>query len=283
VRMVRLTSPVLEGRGLRRTTRGEVLKLFGVIVLETPYEFGSRAELWSTQLRTSYLVAPAFGERTGLSRCRIDAPWSCVACSEQSSGGGDVSEQGRWELITDFVDSVNAHRDSHVSPSEYLCVDESMCKWHGQGGPWSKLGLPMYVAIDGNSENGCEIQNTACGRSGVMLRLSVATSAKHERATGVDNDDGLPHGASVLKCLVAPWAGTQRVVCADSYFASVAAANQLLTTGLRFIGVVKTATRGYPMKALSTLVVDTRTENATYTHGEPRPLQTRHATVIRQQ
>jgi len=126
VRMVRLTSPVLEGRGLRRTTRGEVLKLFGAIVLATPYEFGSRAELWSTQLRTSYLVAPAFGERTGLSRCCLGAPWSCVAFSEQRSGGADVSEQGRWELITDFVDSINAHRDSHVSLSEYLCVDESM-------------------------------------------------------------------------------------------------------------------------------------------------------------
>jgi len=141
----------------------------------------------------------------------------------------------------------------------------------------------MYVAIDRKPENGCEIQNKTCGRSAIMLRLSVVTSAEHERATGTDNDDGLPHGASVLKWLVAPWAGTQQVVCVDSYFASVAAANQLLTTGLRFIGVVKTATRGYPMKALSTLEVDTRGENATYTHCEPRPLQTRRATVIRQQ
>jgi len=246
-----------------------MLKFIGVIVLATRYEFGSRAELWSTKPRNPYLVAPAFGERTGLSRCRFYSLWSCVAFSEQSSGGGDVSEQSRWELITDFVDSINAHRDSHVSPSEYLCVDESMCKWYGQGGPWIKRGLPMYVAIDRKPENGCEIQNTACGRSGIMLRLSVVTSAEHQRATGTDNDDGLPHGASVLKRLVAPWAGTQRVVCADSYFASVAAANQLLTMGLRFIGVVKTATRGYPMEALSTLEVDTRGDNATYTHSTP--------------
>jgi len=45
------------------------------------------------------------------------------------------SEQSRWDLITEFVDSINAHRDAHVSPSEYICVDEPMCKWYGQGGP----------------------------------------------------------------------------------------------------------------------------------------------------
>ena len=102
-----------------------------------------------------------------------------------------------------------------------------------------------------------------------MLRLSVLTSAEHQRATYTDIDDSLTHVASVLKRLVAPWAGTQRVVCADSYFASVAAANQLLTMGLRFIGVVKTATRGYPMEALSTLEVDTRGDKDTY-RGVPK-------------
>ena len=33
------------------------------------------------------------------------------------------------------------------------------------------MGLPMYIAIDRNPENGCEIQNYACVRSGVMLLL----------------------------------------------------------------------------------------------------------------
>jgi len=47
-----------------------------------------------------------FGERTGLSRCRFDFLWSFVAFSEQRCGGGDVSEQSRWELISDFVNSI---------------------------------------------------------------------------------------------------------------------------------------------------------------------------------
>lgn len=43
--MVRLTSPKLEARGLPPTTAGEVLKLMGVLILVTRYEFGARAEL----------------------------------------------------------------------------------------------------------------------------------------------------------------------------------------------------------------------------------------------
>jgi len=101
----------------------------------------------------------------------------------------------------------------------------------------------MYVAIDRTPENGCEIQNAACGRSGLILRLSVMTSAEHRLETATGDDDGLLHGTTVLKKLVTPWAGTTRTVCADLYLASVTAAQQLLAMGLRFIGVVKTATR----------------------------------------
>jgi len=48
-----------------------------------------------------------------------------------------------------------------------------------------------------------------------------------------------------------PWAHLGRIVCADSYFASVGCAAELHRLGLRFIGVVKTATRKFPMKWLS--------------------------------
>lgn len=47
------------------------------------------------------------------------------------------------------------------------------------------------------------------------------------------------------------WAGLGRIVWADSYFASVEAGVHLRAHGLRFIGVVKTATRKYRMQELS--------------------------------
>jgi hypothetical protein len=40
-------------------------------------------------------------------------------------------------------------------------------------------------------------------------------------------DGGLLHGTAVLKYLVLPWAQTDRIVCADSYFASVGTLKEL--------------------------------------------------------
>jgi len=54
----------------------------------------------------------------------------------------------------------------------------------------------------------------------------------------------------VLKELALPWANTSCIMLAVSYFASVATALVLKWLGLRFIGVVKTATKQFPMQYL---------------------------------
>lgn len=128
----------------------------------------------------------------------------------------------------------------------------------------------MYVAIDRKPENGCEIQNAAYARSGIMLNFKVVTTAKHRRAADATGDTGQegahPHGMIVAKQMVANWAGMQRIICADSYVASVATAMVLLAMGLRFIGVVKTASRGYPMASLSVIPLGARGQHASYIH-----------------
>ena len=48
----------------------------------------------------------------------------------------------------------------------------------------------MYVAIDRKTENGCEIQNAACGCSGVLIRLKIVKTAAEENASAVTDDDG---------------------------------------------------------------------------------------------
>ena len=64
------------------------------------------------------------------------------------------------------------------------------------------------------------------------------------------NGDELIHSCKVLKELIEPWYHTHRVVCADSYFASVSTAKELMRLGMRFIGVVKTASKQLPMAYL---------------------------------
>ena len=108
----------------------------------------------------------------------------------------------------------------------------------------------MYVVMDRKPDNWEENQNSACGWSGLMMRLRIVKSAKNKEEQQ-DDRDNLPHGTKVLREIVMPWANMDRIVCADSYFASVPAAEGFWKHGLRFIGVIKTATRQFTMVYLS--------------------------------
>jgi Transposase IS4 len=59
----------------------------------------------------------------------------------------------------------------------------------------------------------------------------------------------------VLLELLRPIANTERVVVADSYYASVQSARELWRIKLRFIGVLKTATKQFPMHYLSRVLL----------------------------
>jgi hypothetical protein len=236
------------------------LKFMGIMILSTKYEFQTRASLWSQTSQYKYLPAPKFGQ-TGMSRRRFDELWKYVRWSEQPSNKPDEmsSSAYHWLLIDGFVERFNLHRVENFTPSDRIAVDESISRWYGQGGFWINHGLPTYVAIDRKPEFGCEIQNSACGRSGVLLRLKIVkTVTEGEEEPEEAIGDGLNHGTKVLKFLVEPWSRSDRVVCADSYFASVNAAEELKRMGLRFIGVVKTATKNFPMTFLSGIELQQR-------------------------
>jgi hypothetical protein len=158
----------------------------------------------------------------------------------------------RWMLVDSFVDRFNQHRVSNYIPSDQICVDESISRWYGHGGSWINKGLPEYIAIDRKPENGCEIQNAADGRSGIMIRLRLVKSTDDYDDNHENEGDALPHGTKVLKYLVDPWCHSDQIVCADSYFSSVKTAEEMQKIGLHFIGVIKTATKHYPMEYLST-------------------------------
>jgi hypothetical protein len=75
------------------------------------------------------------------------------------------------------------------------------------------------------------------------------------------------HVTVVLYRLVKPWYSiSNRIVCAYSYFASFEAAIHLRGRGLRFIGVVKTATRKYPIQLMNAKTIAKRGEWMSFTH-----------------
>ncbi len=258
--MLSLTNRELRKRGAPDLTMPELLKFFGILILSTRFEFGSRSELWSRTAPSKYRPAPAFG-RCGMPRHRFDILFTAIKWSHQPDERPDdmTSEAYRWQLVKDFVKRFNSHRATRYSPSESICVDESMSRWYGLGGYWINVGIPQYVAIDRKPENGCEIQNAGDGVSGVMMQLKLVETAESEALHAVEGEDGLLHGTVILKRLLEPWAGQgDRVVCADSYFASVGAAEELEKMGLGFIGVVKTATRRFPQAHLSAIELHNR-------------------------
>ncbi|EEC46364.1 predicted protein [Phaeodactylum tricornutum CCAP 1055/1] len=254
--MCQLTNNALVQQNKHIITTGELLRFFGIVILTTKFEYTSRSQLWSTTALSKYIPARCFG-RTGMSRQRFNDIWQCLCWSEQppERPEGMSSQSYRWKRVDGFVARYNDHQSTAFKPSHMICVDESISRWYGQGGNWINHGLPMYVAIDRKPENGCEIQNAACGCSGIMLRLKLVKSktAREEGDEGGLSDNHLLLGTRILKELVTPWAWTNQVVCADSYFASVGAALELRQIGLGFIGVVKSATKHFPMAYLSRL------------------------------
>jgi hypothetical protein len=234
----------------------EMIKFFGIIILATRFEFTSRASLWSKARVSRFYALPAFGT-TGMTRNRFDDIWKCMRFSHQAAERPVYKshEVYRWELVDDFVSLFNDYRQQTFAPCDRICVDESISRWYGMGGDWINLGLPMYVAMDRKPENGAEIQNACCADSGVMLRLRIR---KSKAVDSLDLDATQGHGTGVLRDLVLPWAETGRVVMADSFFASVEAAQVLYRIGLRFVGVVKTATKRFPMAALNKVQMPTR-------------------------
>ena len=98
----------------------------------------------------------------------------------------------------------------------------------------------------------------------MMLRLKLVKNIQEEVKADLvqesGNGDDLIHGCKVLRELIEPWYHTCRVVCADSYFASVSTAKELMRLGMRFIGVVQTASKKFPMAYLQALDFDKRGE-----------------------
>ena len=91
--------------------------------------------------------------------------------------------------------------------------------------------------MDRKPDDGCEVQNSCCGESGIMMRLKIEkgtlSSADDLTTLPIDTDGALDldsnnnAGTNTVLELTKPWWHTNRVVLADSAFASVRTAAKL--------------------------------------------------------
>ena len=254
-KIIDATNTRLESKAKRHTSKGEILRFFGVMLLLTRCEFPDRRSLWSDTPDTDLLPSPLFGRF--MSRNRFED----LASTVSFSGSVSTETTDRWSEVSGFIDALNEHRHAHMKPSELLCVDESISRWYGLGGDWMDIGLPHYVALERKPEKGCEIKTACCGRSGILVRMELTRCAEETQKLQFENDE--QHGTATTLRLVEPWFHTLRHVCGDSYFASVRTARALHLRGMRFTGVIKTATRGYPSSELGEEELQNRGEHRT--------------------
>ena len=98
--ILQLTNNELAMARKNYTTAGEIVKFFGVMLLVTQFEFGSRASLWSNTSTNKYIPAPSFG-LTGMLQKWFDDLWMCIRFSDQPHNHPSemTSEQHCWRLV----------------------------------------------------------------------------------------------------------------------------------------------------------------------------------------
>ena len=68
-------------------------------------------------------------------------------------------------MVDDFIEDFNDYRASNYSPSDRICVDESISKWYGLGVHWINIGLPNYLVIDRKAKTGVRYKMHMMGGS----------------------------------------------------------------------------------------------------------------------
>ena len=156
----------------------------------------------------------------------------------QFSGNPDRNEQ-----ILDFINACNDTCQRTIIPGDYLCVDESMIKSFHRN-LLGKMKIKRKPRPIGN-----ELKTCCDCRSKIVINMELYEGVQRMREKEGVQELGATT-ATTLR-LTEPWRGSGRVVVADSWFGSIKTAVQLVNTqGLHFIGIVKTAHKGYPRQML---------------------------------
>ena len=123
--------PTVGQKWIEGNNQGGVIKLFGIIILATRFEFLDKSSIWFTVSRSKYRSAPDFG-KTSMNRHRFDVLWRHILWIHQTyvQGEGMSHDDHRYKLVEDFVTHFNEYYTQLFSPSDIICSDESILRWY---------------------------------------------------------------------------------------------------------------------------------------------------------
>ena len=179
--ILKLTNHNLSESGKKLLTKITMFQKNGIVVLLTCCDVRNWRCIWGETGKCTYLPSPKFNS-TGIKSWRFEEIWQYLRWIKQPKERPDGMTHSTWQwmLVDDFVKNFNKYWASHYIPSDLICVDESMSKWYSLGVNWINMVPPMYVAIDRNPANGCEIQNSYNSRSQVIMKLKLVKSEADE-------------------------------------------------------------------------------------------------------
>ncbi|KAJ3618142.1 hypothetical protein MTP99_006168 [Tenebrio molitor] len=224
----------------RLITKGEFFKAIGIMYAMTINVLHSRRDYWSTE--SGLFPAPAFGQRFGMGLHRFEEILGCMAFAMPANEEPD----DKWYHVRPFFDMTTAKWRDIFTPGYKLTIDESMFAWYGKGLHNEKDGLPAVIKIKRKPKGiGCECKTLADVQSGVMIAIEINEGKTAMQQKEFQQEFGA--GTATTLRMTRPWHGSGRIVIGDSWFASAKTAIQLHKRGLYFLGIIKTATKNYPI------------------------------------
>jgi hypothetical protein len=251
---IEFTNAELTKASQRVTTKGEFFRFIGLIYAMSIVSYGDRRSYWGLTDPGDLFPLPNFG-KYGIGVNRFETILRYLRCS------GPSDDADRWSHIRAVVNAFNDHRASCCSPSWCLCVDEKTSSFRPRKGVYCDDGPPTLTKIIRKPKSvSIELKDCTDAQTRITLRLELQEGKEAMRSKQFA--DRYNSGTSILLRLVSPWFHSGRMVVGDSAFASVEAAIACHDRGIHFSGLVKTATRRFPMAYLNALDLLSRGDHA---------------------
>lgn len=124
-----------------------------------------------------------------------------------------------------FLKAFNDHMATTMRPGRYMCVDESMNQWLGEGMPNLKKVPRKPHSI------GQEYKTIADNVTCVIMRMDFCGDPTQRKPRPTEDRSIV----ATVKRLTEPWHHSGRVIIADSWFGSPEMARKLMDVGLHSI------------------------------------------------
>lgn len=239
---------------VRPFTEHEFYKLIGILLCAGLRKDLSYEELFKgTNTRYDFDVSPKLERYMTYSRFNIIKRH--LTYSKKPETAEERQQRGDFWAIQPLIDAFNEARRTGFKSGHTLCGDESFSAWLGKNERDVENGAPHVDSEERKPQGvGMQFKNIADSTTGVMMALEICACGDEMQRRKYCQDYDHGGGTSVLMRLAetAGVEGSSRVLVADSAFASVQTAVELRKRmGIHFIGLVKTATRAFPMSYLN--------------------------------